>query len=659
MPLKNNETRPVQNSNLQDLNLSKISRFGSRVSLLCLAVALLTTAAFLPSVHNGFVNYDDNDYVTANLAVQRGLTADGFAWAFRSTAASNWHPLTWISHMLDCQLYGLKPWGHHFTSVLLHALNTSLLFLLLLKLTSAKWRSLVVALLFGLHPLRVESVAWVAERKDVLSGLFFMLTLLAYTGYARKQGEEQSRKRGEGRGKSQGSVLGSPSSLSSLTSPALYILALVLFALGLLSKPMLVTLPFVLLLLDLWPLQRLQFPLNQHLATLRQLFWEKVPFFALSAASSVVTFFVQRSAGAVAQTLPFSARVENAVVSYCRYLGKLFWPAELAVIYPHPDYWSGLLVAGSALLLVAISAVVILQRSRRSYLLVGWLWYLGMLVPVIGLVQVGAQSMADRYTYLPMIGVLVALVWAVHDLTKQWQSRASAYNSPAWSALTACIVVACLVLTLKQLGFWHDGETLFQHAIAATHNNSVAHGALARALMEKAQTDEAIAQFRIAIQLNPKDTIAYNGLGNLLLQKGDVDGAIAQFQTALQHRPDDAFAHNNLGMALAGRGRMDEAIGQFEQAVKLNPGPAEFHSNLGMALLRKGRSDEALQQCREAVRLNPDFARGHRNLGVVLATKGQLDDSIVEFREALQIQPDYADAQNNLATALRLKGTRP
>lgn len=620
----------------------------------CLGLALLVFAGFLPTLRNGFVNFDDPLYVTDNPHVQKGLSWEGLSWALGATTAFNWHPLTWLTYMADFQIYGLKPGGYHLTNVLLHTLNTCLVLLVLRRLTGALWRSLVVAALFGLHPLRVESVAWVAERKDVLSALFFLLTVWAYTRYAQRRSRVESR---------DSRVTLSFRALDLRLSTLDYCLALVFFALGLMSKPMLVTLPFVLLLLDYWPLRRLSLPPIHHSITPSPqpssacflfLLLEKVPFFALAGSSSVITLLVQKQAGAVAQTLPFAARAENALVAYGRYLGKLFWPVDLCVLYPHPDYWPWQAVVGGGLLLLAISALVVWFRAERPYLLGGWLWFIGMLVPVIGLVQVGQQSMADRYTYLPMIGVLLALVWAAYELSTRWR-----YAMVAATVGFVAVSLGCMVFTRLQIGYWSDGETLFRHAIAVTQHNALAHGSLARALADKGQIDEAIEQYRQAAALDPNDTIACNGLGNLLAQKGDIDGAISQFREALRRRSGDSFGHNNLGLMLARKGMMDAALAEFLEAVKFKPKEAEPYHNLGILLAGKGRLDEAIQQYREAVRIKPDYAKAHKNLGVALARKGLLDEAIAEFQAALQAQPDYPEARKYLADTIAQRGVKP
>ena len=586
---------------------------------------------FLSATRNEFVNYDDTVYVTENPHVQGGPTWANLKWALSSGHAGNWHPLTWWSHQIDYGLYGPKPSGHHLTSVLLHALNALLLFLVFQRMTGATWRSLAVALLFGLHPLRVESVAWVAERKDVLSGLFFMLTLLCYVQYVR---------------------------LLSARAPMagfFYALTLVAFALGLMSKPMLVTVPFVLLLLDGWPLDRMacrtsqaEGPAMRSIYT--KLVIEKLPFFLLAAVVSVVVLKVQQSGGAVFESLPLVARAENAVVSYCRYLAKLFWPADLAVYYPHVYSWSAAIVLSCSLVLVVVSVAFVLLSRRRPFFLLGWFWYLGMLVPAIGLVQVGSQSMADRYSYLPIIGILVALVWGLHALTEQKRKWVI-----AWSTAGAAAAVVCVVLTHRQIGRWKDSETLFRHALAVTKNNTVALNNLARALGEKGRLDEATEQYREALKLDANNAFATGGLGVLAMKRRDYDGAVEYFQGAIGLDPNDANTHHNLGIILARKGALDDAIRQFEAAVQLQPDNAEAQNNLGGMLLMKERFDDAIAHYREAIGLKPGFAKAHKNLGLALVRTGQIDEAIAQFREAVRLDPANAEAQERLKMALEMK----
>jgi protein O-mannosyl-transferase len=630
--------------------------------LMAVLLVLGTTVLYWPATRCDFVNFDDDLYVTENVHVQNGLAWDSIKWACFYPVAGNWHPLTLWSAMVDCQMFGLTPWGHHLTSVLLHALNAALVFALLQRMTGATWRSLCVAALFALHPLRVESVAWVSERKDVLSGFFGLLTLLAYARYAE-----------ESRFSNQWPVISSQSSEVPATDHGprtdhrslFYLLSLFCFALGLMSKPMLVTWPCVMLLLDYWPLRR-----NAECGmrdaepgaggtgqgrTLpwMKLVWEKAPFFVLAVAASVVTFVVQQRGGAVAavEHLPLGARVGNALISYSRYLGKLFWPAHLAVYYPHPGHWplGTVLLAGG--LILGLSMLVWMRRPRYPYLLMGWLWFLGALVPVIGLVQVGEQAMADRYTYLPSLGVLVIGVWGACELSRRWR-----YQVLALSVAGGAAILLCLVLMWQQIGYWQDGETLFRHALEVTENNSMAHDSLGIALDKKGQTDEAIRQYQAALRLKPGYADAHNNLGAALEKKGQSDEAIRQYQEALRLEPDDALAHNNLGAALDKKGQSDEAIRQLQAALHLKPDYAEAHNNLGAALDKKGQSDEAIRQYQEALRLKPDYADAYNNLGAALDDQGQRDEAIRQYQAALRLKPDHPEAHNNLGIALGRKG---
>jgi tetratricopeptide (TPR) repeat protein len=573
-------------------------------------------------------------------------------------------------------MFGLKPWGHHLTSVLLHAVNTVLVFLLLRSLTGALWRSLLVAAVFGLHPLHVESVAWVSERKDVLSTFFALLTLWAYARYAQcvTSGKWQVT-----RTETAATV---PDSSRVLRHPSLfYWLALVFFALGLMSKPMLVTWPFVMLLLDYWPLGRVagdgwrvaggkngkpstlnpvkgrgrvaKFYAALRGSTLNQLLFEKLPFFGLAAVTCIVTFVVQNHSGAMkmVQNLPLGARSGNALISYCRYLGKLFWPADLAIFYPHPGYWplEQVLLAGG--LILGFSALLFVKRRRFPFLLMGWLWFCGTLVPVIGLVQVGEQAMADRYTYIPSLGLLILAIWGACELTRRWRYQVIALSAVGWAA-----IILCLGLTRQQLGYWQDSETLFQHVLAVTENNYLAHNGLGVALDRKSQTDEAIRQYQEAIRLKPDFASAHYNLGNALGEKGQTDEAIRQYQEAIRLAPDNAAIHDNLGSALLKKNQIDEAIRQYQEAIRLKPDYANAYNNLGTALNRKGQTDEAIRQFQEAIRLAPDFANAYNNLGTVLGMKGQIDEAINQYQEAIRLKPDYASAHYNLGTVLGMKG---
>jgi Flp pilus assembly protein TadD len=599
---------------------------GSRfpVWLIAALLVLVTIALYWPATRYDFSSLDDPEYVTENPHVQGGLNWAGVKWAFCNTEqAAYWAPLMWLSHLLACQLFGLNAWGHHLINVLLHATNTALVFLVFRRMTGAAWRSLILAALFGLHPLRVESVAWVTERKDVLSTLFWMLTLWAYVKYVEAAEVRNSK--------------------SSLWYGA----ALAMFVLGLMSKAaMLVTVPCVLLLLDYWPLERFKSGSAWQLVT------EKIPFFALAAVASVVTFMVQKHGGAVAavENLPLGARSGNALISYCRYLGKLFWPTDLAVFYPHPGYWPLEQVLLAGVLIVGISVLLFVKQRRYPFLLMGWLWFCGTLVPVIGLMQAGEQAMADRFTYVPSLGVLILAIWGAYELTRRWR-----YQVIVLSVAGSAAIVLCIGLTRQQLGHWKDNETLFRHALEVTENNYFAHKALGDALLKKGQTDEAINQYQEAIRLKPDSADAHYNLGNALLKKDQTDEAISQYQEVIRLKPDSADAQNNLGDALLKKGQTDEAINQYQEAIRLKPDSADAHYNLGNALRKKGQIDEAINQYQEVIRLKPDDAEAHNNLGVALAIKGQTDEAIRQFQEAIRLKPDSADAQNNLARALRMK----
>ena len=593
---------------------------------------------FFPAIQNDFVGYDDPAYVTDNGHVLRGITWQGFRWAFASSAASNWHPLTWLSHMLDCQLYRLGAWGHHLTNVLLHALNASLAFLVLRQMTGATWRSLIVAALFGLHPLRVESVAWVAERKDVLSTTFAMLTLCAYGRYAQK------RLRAAPGDAAFDPLAGRSEAKTARLSTLDYGLALMFFALGLMCKPMLVTVPCILLLLDYWPLNR--FPRQG----IRSLLVEKIPFFLAAILVSVITLAVQSSTGAVMIGCPLAFRLTNAVVSYCRYLGKLFWPSNLAVFYPYPPHWPTATVLLSVLALVLVSFAALMWRRRHPYVLVGWLWFIGTLVPVIGLVQVGGQSMADRYTYVPSLGVCLLVVWGVHELTQRWR-----FQRVAAGVMVAVIVSYCIRLTQTQIGYWRNSESLFRHAIQVTKGNYLAHNNLGTALEKEGRFEEAIHEFQQALDDQPSYYLAQDNLGLVFDKQGRYDEAIARFEEALRDRPGYATAHKNLGIVLSKQGRVTDAILQFQEALKADPRCAEAHSAWGILLEHEGDLDQAMDHYREALRINPDFSDVRYNLGNALARTNRLDEAIAEFQKAVALKPD-PDAYNNLGVALERKG---
>ncbi|MEI8042854.1 MAG: tetratricopeptide repeat protein [Verrucomicrobiota bacterium] len=622
----------------------------SRLTVWLLAVLLLlvTIALYWPATGHDFLNFDDPDYVTANPHVQQGLHWEGVKWAFCNPVCGNWHPLTVLSHALDCQVFSAKPWGHHLTSVLLHALNAALVFALFQQMTGATWQSLFVAALFAVHPLRIESVAWVAERKDVLSGFFGLLALIFYARYAGETSETRSPKP-EGNLTPEIRKAAPTHHTSHLTHHVSrftpYTLSLLFLALGLMSKPMLVTWPFVMLLLDYWPLKRMR---NGWRLSLR-LLWEKIPFFALAAAASVVTFVVQKREGALmaAESLPFGARVGNALISYCRYLGKLCWPADLAIYYPYPGQWPSAQVLLAGGLLLVLSLLFLGPRRRFPFLLVGWLWFVGMLVPVIGLVQAGSQAMADRYTYLPSLGVLILAAWGTCELTRRWR-----YGGIVLSVAGSAAIVLCLVLTRQQLGHWKDSETLFRHAIEVTQGNAIAHNSLGSALVEKGRVDEAIREYREALRLRSDYADAQINLGTALSQRGQTDEAIRHYREAVRLQPDHAGARIDLGTALDEQGQTEEAIRQYREAIRLQPDHAAAHYNLGNALAKNGQMDEAISQLQQAISLRPTHVDAHNNLGVALYQQGRMDEAIRQFQEVLRLKPDYAGARRNLDAAL-------
>jgi Flp pilus assembly protein TadD len=588
--------------------------------MLSLLLIVSTLCVYWRALSHDFVSFDDDIYVTQNPRVQVGLAIDSIVWAFTTTEAEFWHPLTWTSHMLDCQLYGLDSSGHHLTNLLLHVANTLLLFLVLQRMTGAVWRSAFVAALFALHPLHVESVAWVAERKDVLSTFFWMLTLGAYIRY------------------------------TECPVVSRYALVLLALALGLMAKPMLVTLPFVLLLLDYWPLGR--FETKQGPSILR-LFLEKVPLLALTVLFSVVTFFAQQKGGFLQSmdVLPLENRIANAFVSYAAYGVKMVWPCHLAVYYHQSETAAIWKVLGSAVFLVCVSLMAVLARRRHPYLLVGWFWYLGTLVPVIGLVQIATFTMADRYTYVPLIGLFMLTAWGVPNLLERWQHRRIALAISG-----AAVLAAFTVCTLFQLSHWKNSVSLWKHTANVTDNNYSAHSCLGAALIQQGRFEEAIANISEALRIKPDYAEAHNNLGLVLYKQGKLNEGIRYFSRAVQLNPDYANAYSNLGSALAQQGRLDDAITYFTRALQIDPDLPEAHIGMGLALARRGSLNKAIVHFSKALETKPDNAEIHNDLGVALARQGNLEEAIAHFSKALQISPDNIEVRNNLRRALRLSG---
>ena len=644
------------------------------------ALAVITLGLYAPVLGHDFIDFDDGAYVTANPMVQQGWNGQSFAWAWTTGHAANWHPLTWLSHITDCALFGLEPAGHHAINVLLHAANTVLLFLLLRRMTGDVWRPAIVSALFGWHPLHVESVAWVAERKDVLSTFFFLLTIWAYARYVAEFKVQSSKFK------------------------VFYGLSLVFFVCALLSKPMVVTLPFVLLLLDFWPLQRFGRGVGARLVV------EKMPFFALSAASCAATYWVQRSAGAVTQFIPLLYRAENAVLSYWRYLGRMIWPAHLAVVYPYskvPPRWD---VALFGLLLLAAITWLAFKYRQQRYLAVGWLWYLGTLVPVIGLVQAGQQSSADRYTYIPLIGIFLAIVWGGAKLAAKWQIR-------PWvtTLLAGLVLTACAAATEVQLSYWTDSGTLFRRTLAVTKDNEVAWNSLGVYLLTQQQEKEAVESFAKSVAIAPdyepalynmgaycwrhgrneealhyfteslrfreRPTTCYHvglalmalhrrseavpyfakavafgpnfiparmSLADGLSESGNNKEAALQYREVLRRDPSQADARCDLALILAGQGQTAEAVEELEEALRLRPSDASAHCNLGNLFMEQGKTDMAAVEYRAALRLRPGSPEIHCNLGAALALQGQKQQAMDEFHEALRLAPNFTQAKERL-----------
>jgi tetratricopeptide (TPR) repeat protein len=616
--------------------------------VLCLTLALATFLTFEQVRLNDFVTFDDNHYVTENPNVKAGITPESLTWALTATYYSNWHPITWVSHMLDIDLYGLTPAGHHLSNVLFHILNAVLLFGLLQRMTGRLWPSAFVAALFALHPLHVEPVAWVSERKEILSTFLGLLSVWAYVGYAQR-----------------GNI-------------ARYLLTFFFLALGLMAKPMLVTLPMLLLLLDYWPLDRIRLGRSEsrnHLdaqaglrsetlvcprQSIARVVAEKIPLFALSVASSVITFHVQRGSMEPGDAVAFKLRAANALMSYVRYMGKMFWPSDLSVLYTHPNLpggtpWAEWQVAGAGVLLLGISLLLVVRATRERYGIVGWLWYLGTLVPVIGLVQVGGQAMADRYTYTPLIGLFIIIAWCGADAMSRWRSR-NVLMRPTFALLTVSALVACTTCSRSQVRIWHDSVALYTHALEVDPGNPTMHSNLGNRLRSQGEFDRAIHHYQEAVRAKPDYAKAHYGLAAALDAQGKSDEAIRHYRQALHVEPDYAAAHNDLGAVLASQGRLDVAISHYRQALRVRPDYAAAHYNLARVVGSQGRLDEAISHYRQVVQVQPDFAEAHYNLGVVLGSQGKLDEAIGHYRQAVQIKPDYANAHNNLGVLLAAQG---
>jgi Flp pilus assembly protein TadD len=606
--------------------------------LILLGLAVVTFGIYAQVIGHRFITLDDLLYIEGNPMVNRGVTLRGLAWAFITFHAGNWHPLTWIAHMIDSQLFGMIAGGHLLVNALIHAANTLLLFWLLLRTTHARWSSALVAALFALHPLHVESVAWASERKDTLSTFFGLLSLIAYVRYAEAR-----------------VALASCQSIGWKPMPhgaarKWYAWTAITLALGLLAKPMLVTWPFVMLLLDYWPLGRWQSAKSRAQGwNLRKLIIEKIPLFALVAASAVVTSIAQSHGGAVRtfEEASLALRLSNALVSYAKYLLLAFWPNDLAVFYPFPRAGiPGWQIIGAALLLIGITAFCVFERKIRPYLIVGWLWFLGTLVPVIGLVQVGGQTMADRYFYIPSIGLFIAIVFGLANIAERRRV------APWLTAAIANVVVLVLAtLTNAQIHRWTDSVTLLEHALAVTPPKAAIEYHLGLALYRSGQLDEAAAHFEKALQLAPHDHISLYYMGVCRFYQGRVPEAIEYARAAIRLQPDAAKAHDLLGMALAMQNQNEPALDEARRAAELAPEDADIRNDLGLALARLGKIPEAIDELREALQLNPNNAAAHANLGLSLLQSGKVQESIPQFEAALQLNPEFKAAAEGLRQA--------
>ena len=593
--------------------------------LLGLALAVVTLSVYLQVRDFEFCNYDDDAYVYNNPWVFNGLTAKGIAWAFTDIHEGNWHPLTWLSHMADSQLYGMNAGWHHLTSVLFHVLNTLLLFAAFRRMTGMRWQSFFLAAVFALHPLHVESVAWIAERKDVLSTFFMLLALNAYIRYV------------------------------AAPCRTRYLPVLGFFICGLLSKPMVVTFPVLLLLLDYWPLQRLHSGMNGQKSA-RALLLEKAPLFACAAFSTIYAYIAQVKGGAVASLTdtPLQLRLANALVSYCLYLKDIIAPFGLAVFYPFPRGIPFVHAMAAGMLMLAITLWVLRHRSRQPWLAVGWLWYVVTLLPVIGIIKIGLQARADRYTYVPLAGVGIAAIWSgAYFLRRTRRSRALGMLGGA------VLMIGLMALSYQQVRYWHTSITLFEHTLAVTNNNIIAHNNLAAALLQENRAAEAIDQCRLSLNLDPRCEKTYLNLGLALAQQGDWEQAVQNYRLALELQPDLDAAHNSLGIALARQGNTEEAIKQYTLAINNTPNYVEAHNNMGNALLAAQKPAEARDQYTIALRINPEYAQAYNGLGNAAALMQDFDEAAAQFQRAIRLSPENPTFHCNLGKVNLLRGMLP
>jgi protein O-mannosyl-transferase len=582
---------------------------------ICILVAVAILVVYWPVRNYGLISLDDIDYIMGNPYVKAGLTWDSFSWAMKDVHTGYWHPLAWVTHMLDYQLFGSRVGGHHWTNVIFHIANSILLYLVLRRMSGSAWKSALVAALFAVHPLNVESVAWVSERKNVLCTFFWFMGMWSYAYYVEHP------------------------------TPYRYCLILVTFSLGLMSKPMIVTFPFTLLLLDYWPMGRLT-----SWKTFPRLVFEKMPLFILAAIVGIVTFLSSLHGDVTISIdkLPMGDRLANAGISYAKYLVKMFWPQNLVVFYPYKTEFSSFQISAAFLLLSVISCLAIFFAHKYRYVLAGWLWYLGTLVPVIGLIQVGKQAMADRYAYVPMIGLFIIIAWGIPDLLRGWPRRKIIFV-----VSSAAVISSLMICTVLQVRYWRNGVTLFEHALRADDMNSRAHYNLGIALTDMGKFKEAVYHFTYAMRLEPEYAGPYGYMGIALTGQGKTDEAIVYYEKALKIKQDDETTHNNLGAALAGKGKFDEAIVHFREALRIRPDYLHANRNMAGALAKLGKMEESIGYYEKALKLDSANAVTHNNLGLALADVGRDQEAIVHFQEALKINPNYEDAINNLRSMER------
>ncbi|MBF0488329.1 MAG: tetratricopeptide repeat protein [Nitrospirae bacterium] len=586
-----------------------------RLILISILLACLSCLVYIPALNNDFVSYDDNIYITENYRVKDGFTADGLKWAFTESYDSNWIPLTWCTHMLDVELYGMNPAGHHLTNILIHALSTAFLFLFLCRATNSPFASALAAALFGIHPLNVESTAWVAERKNVLSTFFWITAACAYVGYVRRYNSGQRWM-------------------------ALFITSLLLFALSLMSKPMAVTFPFALLLIDYWPLSRLT-----DKTALQRVIVEKIPFFFFTAAFIFITLNVQHASIAGFELLSFSYRISNALTSYISYIGKMLVPTHLAAFYPYLPIKSPWPAIGSGALLIVITTAVFLMRKTRPYLIVGWFWYLGTMVPVIQIVQVGLAPMADRYAYVPLIGIFMMISWGAWDILELARWRKTIFI-----ILSALIIAVFSLFTLRQIGYWRDSGTLFKHALEVTKNNYAAYNSYGVHLLKQNRFNEALEEFYKGLEIMPADPLLNFNAWSTLTYLGKAEEAKKYYANSLPYWKEGRQPHlyKLLAISYMKEKNYGEAIVYFKKSLELNPKELDAMNYVGLALMAVGKNDEALTYFNRGLSLEPGTWEMVFNRGLALIALGRPSEAAAAFKETLALNPRYAPAKNKL-----------